>query len=34
VPEVVAMPIEAGSAAYLRWLDESVGEGGVPPADE
>jgi periplasmic divalent cation tolerance protein len=27
VPEVVAVPIEAGSAAYLRWLDESVGEG-------
>jgi periplasmic divalent cation tolerance protein len=27
VPEVVAVPIEAGSPAYLRWLDESVGEG-------
>jgi len=26
VPEVVAVPIEAGSAAYLRWLDESVGQ--------
>jgi periplasmic divalent cation tolerance protein len=26
VPEVVAVPIEAGSPAYLRWLDESVGE--------
>jgi periplasmic divalent cation tolerance protein len=27
VPEVVAVAIEAGSPAYLRWLDESVGEG-------
>jgi periplasmic divalent cation tolerance protein len=27
VPEVVAVTIEAGSPAYLRWLDESVGEG-------
>jgi periplasmic divalent cation tolerance protein len=26
MPEVVAVPIEAGSPAYLRWLDESVGE--------
>jgi periplasmic divalent cation tolerance protein len=26
VPEVVAVPIEAGSPGYLRWLDESVGE--------
>jgi len=26
VPEVVAVPIDAGSAAYLRWLDESVRE--------
>jgi periplasmic divalent cation tolerance protein len=27
VPEVVAVPIEGGSAPYLHWLDESVGEG-------
>jgi periplasmic divalent cation tolerance protein len=26
VPEVVAVPIEAGSSAYLRWLDESVAQ--------
>ena len=26
VPEVVAVPIEAGSEPYLRWLDASVGE--------
>jgi periplasmic divalent cation tolerance protein len=26
VPEVVAVPIEAGSPAYLRWLDESVAQ--------
>jgi periplasmic divalent cation tolerance protein len=24
VPEVIALPIAAGSAAYLRWLDECV----------
>ena len=26
-PELIAVPIEAGSATYLRWLDESVGKG-------
>jgi periplasmic divalent cation tolerance protein len=26
VPELVAVPIERGSEAYLRWLDESVGD--------
>ncbi len=26
VPEVIAVPIEAGSAAYLKWLDEQVGD--------
>jgi periplasmic divalent cation tolerance protein len=26
VPEVVALPIEAGHPAYLEWLDESVRE--------
>ena len=25
VPEVIAVPVEAGSAAYLKWLDEQVG---------
>jgi periplasmic divalent cation tolerance protein len=25
VPELVIVPIAAGSAAYLRWIDESVG---------
>ena len=25
VPELLALPIEAGSAAYLAWLRESVG---------
>jgi periplasmic divalent cation tolerance protein len=25
LPEVIALPIEAGSAAYLAWLGESVG---------
>ena len=25
VPEIVALPIAAGSASYLRWIDESVG---------
>src|SRR5262249_10916386 len=38
VPEVVAVPIEAGSPAYLRWLDETVGEGAElspdPPVTE
>ncbi len=25
-PEIVATPIVAGSADYLRWIDESLGE--------
>jgi periplasmic divalent cation tolerance protein len=25
-PEIVATPIVAGSAGYLRWIDESLGE--------
>jgi periplasmic divalent cation tolerance protein len=29
VPEVLALPVEAGSAAYLEWLAGSV---GPPPA--
>lgn len=28
VPEVIALPIEAGHAAYLAWLDESVDPPG------
>ncbi|MCX6357871.1 MAG: divalent-cation tolerance protein CutA [Candidatus Aureabacteria bacterium] len=27
VPEIVAVPISAGSADYLRWLDEEVADG-------
>lgn len=27
VPEIVAVPIERGSEAYLEWLRNSVGEG-------
>jgi periplasmic divalent cation tolerance protein len=27
VPEIVALPIEAGHAAYLAWLDETVASG-------
>ena len=27
VPEVLALPVEAGSAAYLAWIAESVGAG-------
>lgn len=27
LPEVIALPIEAGHQAYLDWLDESVGRG-------
>lgn len=26
VPEVLAVPVEAGSAAYLAWLDEVAGK--------
>jgi periplasmic divalent cation tolerance protein len=25
-PEIVATPIAAGSAGYLRWIDESLGD--------
>jgi periplasmic divalent cation tolerance protein len=25
VPEIIALPLIAGDAAYLRWLDEQVG---------
>ena len=32
VPEIIAVPIVAGSEAYLRWIDESVqGETGEEP---
>ena len=27
LPEIVALPFEAGSAAYLAWVDENVGGG-------
>lgn len=26
LPELLALPVEAGSPAYLEWLDESVAE--------
>ncbi|HEY9181594.1 MAG TPA: divalent-cation tolerance protein CutA [Gammaproteobacteria bacterium] len=26
LPEVIALPVEAGFAPYLKWLGESVGE--------
>jgi len=26
-PEIIALPIVAGSEAYLSWLEEEVGEG-------
>ena len=28
VPEVIALPVEAGSAPYLAWLAGQVGEAG------
>ena len=28
VPEVLALPVEAGAPAYLRWIHESVGAEG------
>ena len=28
VPELVALPVEAGHPPYLAWLDESVGRPG------
>jgi periplasmic divalent cation tolerance protein len=27
VPEILALPVVAGSEAYLRWIDEVVGRG-------
>lgn len=27
-PEIIALPIAVGSAAYLRWIEESVRSGG------
>ena len=27
VPEVLALPVQAGSAAYLAWLDEATARG-------
>ncbi len=27
VPEIIALPIEAGSESYLGWIDDSVSEG-------
>jgi len=38
VPELVALPVVAGHAPYLEWLDESVGAAGeagpVEPGDD
>ena len=31
VPEIIALPIVAGGASYLAWLNEDVAE--TPPAD-
>ncbi|MFQ5896708.1 MAG: divalent-cation tolerance protein CutA [Candidatus Methylomirabilia bacterium] len=28
VPEVLALPVEAGSPSYLAWVDEAVRTGG------
>jgi periplasmic divalent cation tolerance protein len=28
VPEIIALPIVAGHAPYLRWLDDATGAGG------
>lgn len=30
LPEVIVLPIEGGSAAYLGWLDTEVGKGTGP----
>jgi periplasmic divalent cation tolerance protein len=27
VPEIIALPVTAGSDAYLRWLDDSIDAG-------
>ncbi len=32
VPEILAVPVEAGSASYLKWLDEQL-PGGARGAD-
>ncbi len=29
VPEVIALPLSAGSEDYLRWIDEVTGQGTV-----
>ncbi|HEX2930767.1 MAG TPA: divalent cation tolerance protein CutA [Candidatus Binatia bacterium] len=34
VPEIVALPILAGSAAYLDWLREQVAPGSLPREEE
>ena len=31
VPEIIALPIVAGNAAYLSWIEESVKRGEVLP---
>jgi periplasmic divalent cation tolerance protein len=32
VPEVIALPVQAGGADYLKWVRESVAEGeGLTP---
>jgi len=28
IPEIVAIPISAGDEEYLRWLEDSISEGG------
>jgi periplasmic divalent cation tolerance protein len=32
VPEIIALPIVAGSNRYLKWLEESVSGSGKKPA--
>lgn len=32
VPEILAIPVVAGSAAYLQWLEEQVGDVSPKPA--
>jgi periplasmic divalent cation tolerance protein len=31
VPEIVALPVQGGSAAYLRWVEESVTAPSASP---
>jgi len=31
-PEVLALPVEAGAEAYLKWVGEGVDDGGGPPS--